>query len=142
MEFLYKDTPDNLVQIRAPLNQDTIYDSSKILWKNVKINFLWYTDINFVAEYTLHHICKSLYLSHTSQVASIFTLPVSKLAEPSAHRYTRFRLMTALRFPVFLGGPRRVWGVTAFILDMALTHILPQQFNYVPIAARRNYASK
>ena len=83
----------------------------------------------------LHH-----HLYTYTQVASVFTLPISKLANPSIQRYTRFKIMSALRFPVFLGGPRRVWGVTAFILDMTLTQLLPKHFNYVPIAARRNYS--
>ena len=65
---------------------------------------------------------------------------ILELVDPSVQKYTRFKTMPFLRFPVFLGGPRRVWGVTAFILDMALMILLPERFNYTPIAARRDYS--
>lgn len=35
-----------------------------------------------------------------------------------------------LPFPVFHGGPFRIWGLTGFILDVALSTVLPSELNY------------
>lgn len=63
-----------------------------------------------------------------AEVERVFALPLKQLVDPALCRHTSFRQH---RFPVFLGGPRRVWGLTATILDLALSHILPQ---YTPLS--------
>lgn len=70
------------------------------------------------------------------QVYSVFSLSLEHLADPANHRYTIFKSYKVY-FPVFLGGSQRVWGITGFILDTALKHILPSELNYQPVSRGR-----
>ena len=70
------------------------------------------------------------------QVFSVFSLSLEHLADPANYRYTIFKSYKVL-FPVFLGGSQRVWGITGFILDAALKHILPSELNYQPVSRGR-----
>ena len=63
----------------------------------------------------------------------MFSLSLEHLADPNNHRHTQFKPVK-IYFPVYLGGSRRVWGITGFILDCALRHILPPEYNYQPIS--------
>ena len=69
------------------------------------------------------------------QVASVFSVSVEHLADPTNHRHTKFRRPIRFYFPVFLGGDRRVWGITGFMLDAALSQILPPELNYRPLSS-------
>ena len=71
----------------------------------------------------------------TLQVERVFTLPIRHLASPINTHYTRMK-WSSFRFPVYLGGPRRVWGLTSFVLDMMLFHLLPEKL-YSPISIER-----
>ena len=66
---------------------------------------------------------------------SVFSVSVEDLADPANHRHTKFRRPIRFYFPVFLGGTNRVWGITGFILDTALTKILPPELNYRPLSS-------
>ena len=69
------------------------------------------------------------------QVNHAFTLPIQHLANPRNSLFTRSRSI-AFRFPVFLGGSRKIWGLTGFILDMALLKLVPSR-QYHPISVSR-----
>ncbi|KAL5475432.1 hypothetical protein EMCRGX_G025249 [Ephydatia muelleri] len=64
-----------------------------------------------------------------AEVAEVFTLPIRHLAHPDNHRYTIFK-GHSVRYPVFLGGPRKIWGLSGFILNMTLLQLLPPEFKY------------
>ncbi|XP_019863164.1 PREDICTED: nucleoside diphosphate-linked moiety X motif 8-like [Amphimedon queenslandica] len=61
-----------------------------------------------------------------SEVDFVFALPLSHLAGPSSRKYTKFKDIP-VQFPVYLGGPRRIWGITGFIIDYVLTLLLPHK---------------
>ena len=56
----------------------------------------------------------------------MFTLPLSHLAAQGSRRYTIFKEFP-VQFPVYLGGPRRIWGITGFIIDYVLAVLLPHK---------------
>jgi hypothetical protein len=63
---------------------------------------------------------------HRSEVERAFVIPVRTLLDP-AHTYLE-RYETKKRgrmeIPVFEGGPAKVWGLTAYLLDELLRNIL------------------
>jgi 8-oxo-dGTP pyrophosphatase MutT (NUDIX family) len=61
--------------------------------------------------------CRGLKLSE-GEVDEAFTLPIEWLLD-SSHRVEE-RLGSRGVMPAFVGGPNRVWGLTAFILDAVL----------------------
>ena len=76
------------------------------------------------------------FYNNALQVESVFSLSVEHLADPANHRHTQFKPIR-FYFPVFLGGSRRVWGITGFILDTALKHIIPPELNYQSLSRAR-----
>lgn len=73
------------------------------------------------------------------QVAQVFTLPLAHIACKNNQQFTEFRTGSTsrrYRLPVFLGGPRRIWGFTGLALDMLIAHIMPKECGYIPIMAR------
>ena len=73
--------------------------------------------INF--EYTITYIRSNL----SQQVDHVFTVPLSVLCKAENRRYTIFKGNPYV-FPVYFGGPRRIWGLTGFILDVVLNILL------------------
>ncbi len=70
-----------------------------------------------------------LVLQSLPQVEKVFVLPLHHLARH--HGYTEFkggRGMPSYRLPAFTDGPHRIWGFTAFILDMALMRLAPHKY--------------
>lgn len=59
----------------------------------------------------------------TSEVDHVFTVPLSVLCKAENRRYTIFKGYP-YAFPVYFGGPRRIWGLTGFILDAVLNILL------------------
>jgi hypothetical protein len=49
--------------------------------------------------------------------------------------YTQLKNFT-FRFPIYTGGTRRVWGLTACILDIVLMNLLPRKL-YSPISSEK-----
>ncbi|KAJ8953598.1 hypothetical protein NQ318_003022 [Aromia moschata] len=60
-----------------------------------------------------------------TEVDEVFTVPLEDLCNPCKTGYTQFR--GAYSVPVFLGGKRRIWGLTALITNMCLCSLLPQK---------------
>ncbi|XP_078615841.1 mitochondrial coenzyme A diphosphatase NUDT8-like [Branchiostoma floridae x Branchiostoma japonicum] len=57
------------------------------------------------------------------EVAAVFPLSFSHLLDPAHQRYTTMKRRHdnySYTMPVWLGGPHRVWGLTAIILDQVL----------------------
>jgi len=69
-------------------------------------------------------------------VQQVFTLPIRHLTNPANSGYTIYKrnksTFSTLKFPSYFGGPRRVWGLTAFMLDITLMHLVPNRL-YRPI---------
>jgi len=60
------------------------------------------------------------------EVSSVFTVPLSTLANPSNHGYTQFRTSTGYSLPVYHGEvPYVIWGLTAIITFQLLRALLP-----------------
>lgn len=64
-----------------------------------------------------------------AEVSEVFTLSIRHLTHPANHRYTLFKGHN-VKYPVFLGGPRKIWGLSGFILNMTLLRLLPPEFGY------------
>lgn len=64
----------------------------------------------------------TLHVNH-HEVDEVFTVPLERLCDPHLLRYTQFR--STYSAPVFLGGSRRIWGLTAFITHAFLRCLLP-----------------
>lgn len=72
---------------------------------------------------------------NTSEVGEVFTVPLEDLCDPSKIGHTQFK--GSYSVPVFLGGKRRIWGLTAMITNMCLRSLLPQKaythkITYIP----------
>ena len=70
----------------------------------------------------------SLQLTPSSgEVSSVFTVPLSTLADPGNHGYTQFRAgKTGWSLPVYYGQvPHVIWGLTAIITFQLLRALLP-----------------
>lgn len=69
------------------------------------------------------------------EVDEVFAVSLERLCDPNLIGYTQFR--NAYSAPVFLGGSRRIWGLTAFITNSILKCLLPvraynHKIKYVP----------
>lgn len=81
------------------------------------------------------------------QVDQAFHLSLEHLSNSVNHSYTRFKPkgslhFPSLHFPVFHGGPSRIWGLTGFILDAVLSVVLPSEVNYTMISDRYPYVGQ
>ena len=72
----------------------------------------------------------------TFQVSQVFFLSLETILKEKNQRFTIFKNFRYFGMPVFLGGPRHIWGVTGTILDIVLEMILPPQLEYRPIRSR------
>lgn len=69
------------------------------------------------------------------EVDEVFAVSLEDLCDPANLAYTQFKNMYSA--PVFKGGPRRIWGLTAFITNAFLRSLLPtrgysHKIKYVP----------
>lgn len=69
------------------------------------------------------------------EVDEVFAVSLEDLCDPENLGYTQFKNMYSA--PVFKGGPRRIWGLTAFITNAFLRSLLPiraysHKIKYVP----------
>ncbi|CAG9862668.1 unnamed protein product [Phyllotreta striolata] len=72
---------------------------------------------------------------NASEVEDVFAVSLEDLCNPAKQGYTQFRSGASL--PVFLGGKRRIWGLTAVITNRCLSSLLPPQayshkIKYIP----------
>eukprot|EP00042_Codosiga_hollandica_P033221 m.219620 g.219620 ORF g.219620 m.219620 type:complete len:154 (+) comp54135_c1_seq1:68-529(+) len=58
-----------------------------------------------------------------SEVAEVFTVTIHELMNVHK-RVTTQRF--GINFPAFEGGPHRIWGLTAYVLENVLSVVLPQ----------------
>ncbi|XP_057660605.1 mitochondrial coenzyme A diphosphatase NUDT8 [Diorhabda carinulata] len=73
--------------------------------------------------------------TNPTEVEEVFTVTLEELCNPDLLGYTQFRDRSSI--PVFLGGKRRIWGLTALITNMCLSALLPSKayshkIKYVP----------
>ncbi|EFA09028.1 mitochondrial coenzyme A diphosphatase NUDT8 [Tribolium castaneum] len=59
-----------------------------------------------------------------SEVKEVFTVPLEVLCDPEHIRHTQFR--TNYSLPVFTGGRRKIWGLTAIITHLFLKALMPK----------------
>lgn len=57
------------------------------------------------------------------EVEEVFAVSLERLCDPQLLKHTQFR--NAYSAPVFLGGSKRIWGLTAFITHAILRCLLP-----------------
>ncbi|XP_018566857.1 nucleoside diphosphate-linked moiety X motif 8 [Anoplophora glabripennis] len=72
---------------------------------------------------------------NTHEVEEVFTVPLEELCDPSKIGHTQFR--GSYSVPVFLGGKRRIWGLTAMITNICLSSLLSHKaythkITYIP----------
>ncbi|XP_077998158.1 mitochondrial coenzyme A diphosphatase NUDT8-like, partial [Glandiceps talaboti] len=69
------------------------------------------------------------------EVEDVFTLTFKQLCTSENQRYTHFKATgprrESMAMPVFLGGPHRIWGLTAIITDQMLRVLLPTVYKSV-----------
>lgn len=59
-----------------------------------------------------------------SEVTEVFTVPLEVLCDPHYIKHTQFR--TNYSLPVFMGGKRKIWGLTAIITHLFLKALFPK----------------
>lgn len=59
------------------------------------------------------------------EVEEVFAVPLQDLCDPANIGHTQFRGVQSYSTPVFTGGSRRVWGLTAMITYIFLKCLLP-----------------
>lgn len=59
------------------------------------------------------------------EVESVFTLSLEELCSSQMHRHTQFK--SGFMAPCFVGGPERVWGITAAITHLFLLSLFSRQ---------------
>lgn len=64
---------------------------------------------------------------NTAEVEEAFVIPIKRLVNPQALRYTQFK--SGYSSPTFLIDEKRIWGVTGFITNIFLSCFLPPEFN-------------
>lgn len=62
---------------------------------------------------------------NTDEVESVFTVSLEHLCSPQMHRHTQFK--SGFLTPCFVGGPQRIWGITAGLTHMFLLSLLSRQ---------------
>lgn len=65
-----------------------------------------------------------LIVKNPKEVEDFFCVPLTTLCKPENCRYTQFRRNFST--PVFLGAPRRIWGLTAIITHLFLLSLMPK----------------
>ncbi|XP_022903481.1 nudix hydrolase 3 [Onthophagus taurus] len=65
------------------------------------------------------------------EVEEVFTVPIEVLCDPRKAGFTQFKNQISL--PVYFGGKRKIWGITAVITHMFLRSFLPSNFYKSPI---------
>lgn len=60
------------------------------------------------------------------EVESVFTLSLAHVCNPLNRGYTKFTSQTV--YPLFLNGPRKIWGLTAIVLEQVLLLAVPESF--------------
>lgn len=71
---------------------------------------------------------------NSQEVSEAFVISLKHLCDPEYFRQTQFRSVHMLgggyTIPVFLGGPYKVWGVTAIFTHMAMRALLPGLYKH------------
>ena len=57
---------------------------------------------------------------------SVFTLSLAHVCNPLNRGYTKFTSQTV--YPLFLNRPRKIWGLTAIVLEQVLLLAVPESF--------------
>ncbi|CAH0564817.1 unnamed protein product [Brassicogethes aeneus] len=60
-----------------------------------------------------------------NEVDEVFTVPLEDLCDPKNLAHTQFK--TGYTMPVFLGGKKRIWGLTGLITNIFLQSLLPPE---------------
>ena len=62
----------------------------------------------------------------------MFTMSLEELCDPRHFRTTQFRTkgFVGYKLPVYLGGPEKIWGVTAIITHMILMALIPNFYHH------------
>ncbi|XP_064611885.1 mitochondrial coenzyme A diphosphatase NUDT8-like [Liolophura sinensis] len=65
-----------------------------------------------------------------NEVEAVFTRTISSLCNPANTRMTHFRTGAGYILPVYLGGPHRIWGLSAVFLHQVLTILAPGLYKF------------
>lgn len=79
------------------------------------------------------------------EVSEVFVMTLSHLCSPASQAYTTFEPHSysgqpTATLPVFVGGEHRVWGLTAYILDVALQAIVPEHYRSLVSQVKKEQA--
>lgn len=84
----------------------------------------------------------SMVQANPSEVEEVFTIPLERLIDPNLVRYTQFRTSASGHgyvLPVYLGGTRKFWGMTALVTHFLLQSLLPKDVYKVKIPYLASY---
>lgn len=90
----------------------------------------------------------NMFKINKSEVSDIFILPLDHLCDPRYFRTTQFRPKESVgyKLPVYLGGPEKIWGVTALLTHVVLTALVPKFYRnairYRPMISTRLQSRK
>lgn len=71
----------------------------------------------------------SMIKANPAEVEEVFTIPLERLIDPNLVRYTQFRTSASgysYVLPVYLGGVKKFWGMTALVTHFLLVSLLPK----------------
>lgn len=66
------------------------------------------------------------------EVDEAFTIEIKDLIHPDCRKHTQFKTGPGYSSPVFIVNDYRIWGITAYITNLFLNCLLPNEFHYDP----------
>lgn len=80
-------------------------------------------------------------VKNPAEVEDVFSIPLTTLCKPENCKYTQFKTR-GFSTPVFLGGPKKIWGLTAVITHFLLRSLMPNGCYDHPILYSKSIDSK
>lgn len=86
----------------------------------------------------------SMVKANEAEVEKVFTIPLERLIDPKLMRYTQFRTSASgysYVLPVYLGGVKKFWGMTALVTHFLLQSMLPKELYSAKLPYVKSYSS-
>ena len=84
----------------------------------------------------------SMVEKNPEEVDEIIPIPIERLIDPTFFRHTQFRTQRGIQYalPVFTGGKKKFWGMTALVTHFLLLSLLPKDVYKIRIPVVTSYA--
>lgn len=91
----------------------------------------------------IHNFKPSMVKANPAEVEEVFTIPLERLIDPKLVRYTQFRTSASgysYVLPVYLGGIKKFWGMTALVTHFLLISLLPKEVYQAKLPYIKSYS--